>query len=113
MAKRPVTGVEWQLIRWDGSDIDPDKGSYTLRFADDGKLSGLAVCNNYTATWHKNSSLKMQIDRPASTLRGCQADEQSYFRMLEQTTGYRFDGDLLLLLSDGKLRAVYQSADAQ
>ncbi len=113
MAKRPVTGVEWQLIRWDGSDIDPDKGSYTLRFTDDGKLSGLAVCNTYTATWRKDAQLKMRIGQPASTLRGCQADEQSYFRMLEQTTGYRFDGDLLLLLTDGKLRAVYQSADAQ
>lgn len=113
MARRPVTGVEWQLIRLDDSDIDPDGGSYTLRFTDDGRLSGRAVCNTYTGTWRKDSSMKMQIGRVASTLRGCQTDEQPYFRMLEQTTGYRFDGDMLLLLTDGRLRAVYQSADAQ
>jgi len=113
MAKRPVTGVEWQLIRLDNNDIDPGEGNYTLRFTDDGMLSGHAVCNTYTATWRKDSSLKIQIGRTASTLRGCPTDEQSYFRMLEQTNGYRFDGDLLLLLTDGKLRAVYQSADAR
>ncbi len=112
-AERPVTGVEWQLIRWDGSDIYPDKGSYTLRFTDDGRLSGRAVCNTYTATWRKNSQLKMKIDQLASTLRGCPADEQPYLQMLEQVTGYRFDGDLLLLLTNDGLRAVYQSSDAQ
>jgi len=113
MAKRPVTGVEWQLIRLDDSDIDPDKDNYTLRFTDDGKLSGHAACNTYTATWRKDSPMKIRIGRLASTLRGCPTDEQPYFRMLEQTNGYRFDGDLLLLLTDGGLRAVYQSADAQ
>lgn len=113
MVKHPVTGVEWQLIRWDGNDIDPEKGNYTLRFTDDGKLSGRAVCNTYTAIWRKNSLMKMQISRLASTLRGCPADERPYFRMLEQVTGYRFDGDLLLLLTDDGLRAVYQSADTR
>ncbi len=109
MVKQPVTGVEWQLIRWDGSDIDPDKGSYTLRFTDDGRLSGLAVCNTYTATWRRDSPMKMQIGRIASTLRGCPTDEQPYLRMLDEVTGYRFDGDLLLLLTDSGVRAVYQS----
>ncbi len=113
MVKQPVTGVEWQLIRWDGKDMDSDKGSYTLRFTDDGRLSGRAVCNTYTATWRKNSQLKMKIGQLASTLRGCPADEQPYLQMLEQVTGYRFDGDLLLLLTNDGLRAVYQSSDAQ
>ncbi len=113
MVKQPVTGVEWQLIRWDGKDMDSDKGNYTLRFTDDGRLSGRAVCNTYTATWRKNSQLKMKIGQLASTLRGCPADEQPYLQMLEQVTGYRFDGDLLLLLTNDGLRAVYQPADAQ
>lgn len=113
MAKRPVTGIEWQLIRWDNNDIDPDKGSYTLRFTADGKLAGRAVCNTYTASWRKDASMKMQIDKLGATLRSCPTDEQPYFRMLEQTDHYRFDGDMLLLLAGGRLQAVFQPSGAQ
>ena len=53
----------------------------------------------------------LKIGPLASTMMACPGMEQedTFTKALESTTHYDMDGPMLLLLSDGELRAVFQA----
>lgn len=83
----------------------------TADFSADGKLSGSAGCNNYTAMYAV-SGKKIKIGRIASTrkmcadLAGVMEQETQYVKALETAATYRWDGNYLeLRTTDGALAA--------
>ena len=58
------------------------------------------------AGWHA-----LRIGPIASTMMACPGmdEEDAFTKMLESVTHYDMDGPMLLLLSDGELRAVFQA----
>ena len=81
--RRPLAGTEWQLIQLGGK-----AGAYKT----DGKRT-------------------LKIGPLAATMMACPGmdEEEAFTKMLESVTHYDMDGPMLLLLSDGELRAVFQA----
>lgn len=88
----------------------------TANFGADGKLTGSAGCNNYTAGYQTEGP-KISIGPVATTRKACEPpvmdQEQQYLAALQSTAAYRIDGTKLeLRTADGALAASFQKAPA-
>lgn len=99
----PVNGTQWGLIEMNGKVIDrestttPDR--LTLILGEDGRISGAGDCNRYFAPYTLGSDGSIRISNIGSTRMMCPNPEleSSYFKMLENATKYKIDGDFLIL----------------
>lgn len=89
----------------------------TAVFAEDGKLTGSAGCNNYMTTFTVDGE-SITIQPPASTRKMCPGEgimeqESAYLNMLPQVASYRLSGHKLeLRTADGALVASYVAGSA-
>ena len=105
LAERLTQG-EWQVEDINGGGII-DSSHMTLKFGDDGRVSGSAGCNNYSATYTV-SGTKMTVGPVASTRRMCPGEaimnqEQRMLAALagEQDIQFTEDGALKLRAASG------------
>ena len=113
--EKPLVGTTWQLVQIMARDVQPTDESYTLLFHDDNLVSGMGDCNRFTATYAVTSSRSLDIVNLGSTRRLCpNADaETEFFTLLESVTHYEMDADMMLLLRDGTLVAIFKACDAE
>jgi len=86
----------------------------TANFGTDGKLSGSAGCNTYTAGYTTTGN-KIAIGPAATTMKACEQavmdQEQQYLAALATAATYRIDGSKLeLRTADGALAASFTKA---
>ena len=113
--RRPLVGTEWQLIQLDGETIQPREGCFTVTLsAENGQLSGVGACNRLSGTYRSDEKRSLRIGPLAATRMACPdlKREQAFIEALESATHYDMDGPMLLILSDGELRAVFQALPA-
>lgn len=114
--RRPLTGTEWQLIQLGGETLRPAEGSFTITLsATDGQLSGIAAGNRIMGPYKSDDKRSLKIGPLAST-RMASTDpkhEAAFIEALESATHYDMDGPMLLILSNGELRAVFQAIPEQ
>lgn len=108
---KPLVGTEWQLVQLNGQDVQPVEDTYTVLFGGDGRVSGVGACNRIMGTYQLGESRAVSISQLASTRMACPGmeREQDYMEALTAATHYEMDGPMLMLLSDGELRAVFQA----
>ena len=101
--RRPLAGTEWQLIQLGGKAVKPEEGKFTVTL--------LAEGNRLTGTYKTDGKRTLKIGPLAATMMACPGmdEEDAFTKMLESVTHYDMDGPMLLLLSDGELRAVFQA----
>ena len=105
-------GTEWQLIQLEGRSVKAEPGTYTLTLEAEGNhLSGVGACNRLMGSYSTGERRALKIGPLASTKMACPNldQEQQFLRAIESTTHYDMDGPMLLLLSNGELRAVFQA----
>ncbi|HIW65354.1 MAG TPA: META domain-containing protein [Candidatus Alistipes intestinipullorum] len=110
--RRPLVGTEWQLIQLEGRSVKAEPGTYTLTLEAEGNhLSGVGACNRLMGSYSTGERRALKIGPLASTKMACPNldQEQQFLRAIESTTHYDMDGPMLLLLSNGELRAVFQA----
>lgn len=109
--RRPLVETRWQLVRLGGKSIQPEAGSFTVVFAAGGALTGTGACNRLSAHYEADDTRAMKIGRVAATRMACPdlELEREFVAAIESTTHYDMDGPMLMLLSDGELRAVLQA----
>ena len=110
---------EWTVtaFRQPGSVSSPIAGTeLTATFGDDGKLSGTAGCNRYTASYRTQRGT-IEIAAPGSgrmacdTPEGVMEQERAYLDALPAAARYEVDGaNLTLLAADGTIVANYTRA---
>ncbi len=112
---RPLVGTEWQLIRLGGQDLSPEAGHYTIILSDNGSLSGMGACNRLMGNYNAGENRALKIGPLGMTRMACPdaKGEQGFVAALEATTHYEMDGPMLLLLSNGELRAVLKALPTQ
>ncbi len=113
--RQPLVGTEWRLIQLGGRNIRSESGQFTVRFAENGTLSGVGSCNRLTGRYELTDDRMLKIGPIASTRMACPSDEDTeaaLCKTLEATDHYDMDGPMLLLLSNGELRAVFQANTA-
>ena len=113
--RRPLVGTEWQLIQLGGETIQPQEGSFTITLsAEKGQISGVGACNRLSGTYKSDEKRSLKIGPLAATRMACPdlKREQAFIEALESATHYDMDGPMLLILSNGELRAVFQALPA-
>jgi heat shock protein HslJ/uncharacterized lipoprotein YbaY len=101
-----LLGDEWVVDRVAGEGLIDDT-HITLRFSDDGSLSGGGSCNSYTASYTLTGE-GLTFSQPAATMKACppeiMAQEDRFLKTLADV--HRFElgdgGTLLLHASDGR-----------
>ena len=113
--RRPLTGTQWQLVQLNGRSIQSEAGRFTITLrADDGQINGMGACNRIFGNYAEGEKRALKIGPLASTKMICPgADlERQFTAALEATTHYDMDGPMLLLLSNGELKAIFQALPA-
>ena len=113
--RRPLEGTEWQLIQLGGKSVRPEEGTFSLQFdAEKQTVSGTGACNRLSGNYTTGERRALSIGPLASTRMTCpdMDRERDYAEALEATTHYDMDRPMLLLLSNGELRAVFQAQPA-
>lgn len=111
---KPLVGTQWQLAQIEGRDVTPED-NYTIIFAADNTLSGIADCNRLTARYAADVEGDMMISDIGTTRMLCPNDEQErrFIDILSSVTDFKMDGPMLMLISDGEMRAVFQAVGAE
>ena len=111
---KPLVGTQWQLVQIEGRDVTPED-NYTIIFAADNTLSGIAECNRLTARYSVAGEGDMMITDMGTTRMLCPNEDQErrFLDILSSTTGFKMDGLMLMLISNGEMRAVYQAVGAE
>lgn len=112
---QPLLGTTWKLKELAGQTIvrtPPQQHDITLLLAD-GRVSGSSGCNRMMGAYGTNGSSTLTFSQFAGTMMACQpADmelERQVLKRLSTVNGYRYDGQDLLLTSDGVAVARYQA----
>jgi heat shock protein HslJ len=112
-SKVSLAGSMWSLSAITGKDLVPGT-IITAQFTADGKVSGSAGCNRYSATYStKGSSIEITSEI-ASTMMACEQEimdqEQAYLQALKGIKTYSIAGDQLTLKgADDQSSLVYQA----
>lgn len=111
---KPLVGTQWQLAQIEGRDVTPED-NYTIIFAADNTLSGIAECNRLTARYTVDIEGDMMITDLGTTRMLCPNEDQErrFIDVLSSTTDFKMDGPMLMLISNGELRAVFQAVGAE
>ncbi len=112
--RRPLEGTAWQLIQLNGRTVQPESGHYVVVFSQsDRSVAAEGACNKLSGSYTTDDKHSLHIGPLRSTRMTCPdlATEQAFAAALETATHYDMDGPMLLLLSDGELRAVFQAAE--
>ena len=116
----PLEGTSWRASAIDGRGgaLVPDT-EITMAFGTDGRITGTAGCNRYTARYvAQGTTLRVEsaaLTRMACLRTGVMEQERAFVDALAGVTTARVDGDRLeLRREDGTLAVTLQRAvDAQ
>lgn len=93
-----LDGSHWKLAAISGGQV-PAGIEVTLNFEGD-ELGGNAGCNSYGAAYSLKGG-KLEVEDAFSTMMYCEAAmdvETAYLQSLQSVSGYRVEGDQLVLL---------------
>lgn len=109
-AARPLQGVVWHLVEFDGKAVDaPDK--YEVSFMADGRINGIGECNRFFGPYEITSAGGgIKIGPVASTMMACIEPniETEFFAMFENVHLYQLDEKNLYLFVGNKVKAVFE-----
>ena len=104
----PITGIKWEWTGMQDSSGETsvsDPRNYTLKFNDDGTITGQADCNQISGTYSlSGSSLSIHLGTSTSAFCGESSQDQVYLASLSKVSSYAADQQgLELHFSDGKM----------
>ena len=75
------------------------------------RLTAVGTCNRLSGIYKTDDKRSLKLGPIASTMMACPGMERehAFAQALEATTHYDMDGPMLLLLSNGELKAVFQA----
>ena len=97
---KPLTGSEWHLVRMMSGDLSIKPDQFVFAFGKDGNFSGVGACNRMTFGGDMASTRMMCPDIEL---------ESKFAEILGTITHYEIDGDMLMLLSNGEVRAILKA----
>jgi putative lipoprotein len=100
-----LAGTEWRLSDLAGTNVVPNSKA-TLKFDDDGKVSGNGNCNNFSGPVTIQGS-SIQFGPIASTKKACDeaalnTEESAYFAALQNAESFTVEGTTLSIQVKGK-----------
>ena len=110
-----LTNTYWKLTQLDGAAVAMAPGQereVQITLTDEGKVHGFTGCNRVMGGYTL-ADTTLRFTRLAGTRMACPAPlmqlESAVLAHLNSVTGYRFDGEYLVLLKDGAPVARFES----
>ena len=111
--RRPLEGTTWQLVQLEGANLSAQGEQFTLTLhAEEHRLSGMGACNHLMGEYTLGENRAITFSQIVSTRMACpegDAEERKFIATIESTTHYDMDGPMLMLLSNGELRAILRA----
>ncbi len=103
-----LVGETWTVTKINGEAVDyPDQTN--IKFAKDGRVSGTAGCNTYTASYSVDGD-SLELGQAAVTRKACvpglDEQEADFLDVFNDVDSYAFDGSDLLKLSTDDGRSI-------
>jgi len=113
-----LAGSQWQVQDIDGQPVEADS-DVTIRFAEEGRVSGNSSCNVYQGGWSADGS-QLEFSQMAATRMACPENlmhqENRFLRVLGDVQNYRFEpsGRLVLETVNGtRITAIPSVIDSE
>ncbi|KAB0324461.1 META domain-containing protein [Janthinobacterium sp. PLB04] len=110
-----LTNTYWKLTQLDGADVTmapEQEREVRITLTDDGKVHGFTGCNRMMGGYTLTGNV-LRFTQLAGTRMACppllMQLESAVLANLNSVTGYRFEGEYLILLKDGAPVARFES----
>ena len=108
---KPLEGTVWHLVKMGGESVTLPEDSFNI-ILQEGALGGRGACNSLLGQYATGEKCALRFSALGSTKMLCpdnEALEMKLVQILSQTTHYDIDYDMLMLISDGAVKAVFKA----
>ena len=109
---KPLRGTQWHLVQLMGKEVNLPKESFNLILSTDGNVAGVGACNRLLGHYSVAENYALNLGQVGTTMMLCPENgelESKFVGVLGEVTHYDIDGDKLLLLSNGVIKAIFQA----
>ena len=108
---KPLEGTTWHLVKVGGDSYTLPMDSFNIILNENG-LGGRGACNSLLGQYATGDKLALRFSHLGSTKMLCPENEDlemKLIKILSQTTHYDIDYDMLMLIRDGEIIAVFKA----
>ena len=108
---KPLEGTMWHLVKMGGESLTLAADEFNIILNENG-LGGRGACNSLLGQYATGEKMALQFSALGSTKMLCpdnEALEMQLIGVLSQTAHYDIDGDMLMLMQNGTILAVFKA----
>lgn len=108
---KPLEGTVWHLVKVGGESLTLPADEFNIILNENG-LGGRGACNSLLGQYATGDKLALRFSHLGSTKMLCPHNEQlemTLIKILSQTTHYDIDYDMLMLIQNGIVLAVFKA----
>ena len=108
---KPLEGTVWHLVKVGGDSYTLPTDAFNIILNENG-LGGRGACNSLLGQYATGDKATLRFSHLGSTKMLCphnEALEMQLIKILSQTTHYDIDYDMLMLMRDGEILAVFKA----
>lgn len=108
---KPLEGTVWHLVKVGGDSYTLPTDAFNIILNENG-LGGRGACNSLLGQYATGDKLALRFSHLGSTKMLCpdnEALEMKLIKILSQTTHYDIDYDMLMLMQNGEVLAVFKA----
>lgn len=108
---KPLEGTVWHLVKMGGESYSLPIDSFNIILNENG-LGGRGACNSLLGQYATGDKLALRFSHLGSTKMLCPKNEDlemQLIKVLSQTTHYDIDYDMLMLIKNGEIIAVFKA----
>lgn len=108
---KPLEGTVWHLVQVGGESMMLPADSFNV-ILNENALGGRGACNSLLGQYAVGEKLQLRFSTLGSTKMLCPENEQlemQLIKILSETTHYDIDYDMLMLIADGTVLAIFKA----
>ena len=108
---KPLEGTVWHLVKMGGESVTLPNDSFNIILNENG-LGGRGACNSLLGQYATGDKFALRFSHLGSTKMLCpnnEALEMKLLQVLSKATHYDIDYDMLMLMQDGVVLAVFKA----
>ena len=112
---KPLEGTMWHLVKMGGESVTLPNDSFNIILKENG-LGGRGACNSLLGQYAVGEKMELRFSHLGSTKMLChenEALEMKLLQVLSKTTHYDLDYDMLMLMQNGTIIAVFRAQPQQ
>lgn len=108
---KPLEGTVWHLVKMGGESVTLPADSFNI-ILNENTLGGRGACNSLLGQYATGEKFALRFSALGSTKMLCpenEALEMALIGVLDKTTHYDIDYDMLMLMHEGEIMAVFKA----